>query len=93
MRERAAVHNANALKVGVSVIVQGALQVGQWSGRADVLRRVETPSGLGPWSYEVHDDQTSQAGPLPTFSDTSVSPSFLRTDAAVVCPVRARGHQ
>jgi predicted RecB family nuclease len=50
----------NAMRSGVSVIVQGALQVGQWSGRADVLRRVETPSGLGPWSYEVIDTKLAR---------------------------------
>ena len=33
----------DAMRSGAPVIVQGALQVGQWSGRADVLRRVETP--------------------------------------------------
>jgi predicted RecB family nuclease len=36
------------------------LQVGRWSGRADVLRRVETPSGLGPWSYEVIDTKLAR---------------------------------
>ncbi len=35
---------------GDAVIVQAALRDGHWSGRADVLRRVETPSGLGAWS-------------------------------------------
>ena len=50
----------DAMRSGVSVIVQGALQVGQWSGRADVLRRVETPSGLGPWSYEVIDTKLAR---------------------------------
>jgi predicted RecB family nuclease len=50
----------NAMRSGVPVIVQGALQVGRWSGRADVLRRVETPSGLGPWSYEVIDTKLAR---------------------------------
>jgi hypothetical protein len=31
------------------------LQTGQWFGRADVLQRVERPSKLGDWSYEVYD--------------------------------------
>ena len=42
-----------AMARGEAFIVQGALQVGRWNGRADVLRRVETPSRLGGWSYEV----------------------------------------
>ena len=50
----------DAMRSGASVIVQGALQVGQWSGRADILRRVETPSGLGPWSYEVIDTKLAR---------------------------------
>src|SRR5690348_6366883 len=42
-----------AMSRGDAVIVQAALRDGNWSGRADVLRRVETPSALGAWSYEV----------------------------------------
>jgi uncharacterized protein len=44
-----------AMKAGAPIIVQGALQLDHWSGRADVLQRVETPSVFGPWSYEVID--------------------------------------
>ena len=44
-----------AMKKGVDVIVQPPLAYGRWFGRADVLRRVERPSKLGPWSYEVYD--------------------------------------
>jgi hypothetical protein len=35
-----------AMVRGDAVIVQAALRDGHWGGRADVLRRVETPSGL-----------------------------------------------
>ncbi|MEH2535105.1 putative RecB family nuclease [Bradyrhizobium sp. AZCC 1588] len=49
-----------AMQRGDAVIVQGALQSGQWSGRADVLRRVETPSRLGAWSYEVTDTKLAR---------------------------------
>jgi predicted RecB family nuclease len=45
----------DAMARGEPIIVQGALQAGRWNGRADVLRRVETPSHLGAWSYEVID--------------------------------------
>ena len=44
-----------AMKKGVDVIVQPSLGDGRWFGRADVLRRVELASKLGPWSYEVYD--------------------------------------
>jgi hypothetical protein len=36
-----------AMRTGVPIIIQGALQSGRWSGRADVLHRVEKSSGLG----------------------------------------------
>ncbi|KRR02118.1 TM0106 family RecB-like putative nuclease [Bradyrhizobium valentinum] len=49
-----------AMRRGDTVIVQGALQSGQWSGRADVLRRVEMPSRFGAWSYEVTDTKLAR---------------------------------
>lgn len=44
-----------AMQVGAEVIAQAGLQCGSWFGRADVLRKVGTPSGLAAWSYEVYD--------------------------------------
>src|SRR5204863_6606664 len=44
-----------AMRGKADVIVQATLVDGRWSGRADLLRRVEKPSGLGPWAYEVWD--------------------------------------
>lgn len=49
-----------AMKAGTPIIVQAALQDGRWSGRADVLRRVETPSALGAWSYEAVDTKLAK---------------------------------
>jgi|SRR6185437_7988668 predicted RecB family nuclease len=49
-----------AMERGDLIIVQGALQAGRWNGRADVLRRVETPSRLGSWSYEVIDTKLAR---------------------------------
>src|SRR5262245_31889823 len=49
-----------AMKAGAPIIVQGALQVAHWSGRADILRRVEKPSRLGSWSYEVVDTKLAR---------------------------------
>jgi uncharacterized protein len=51
---------SEAMARGDAAIVQGALQVGSWSGRADVLRRVEAPSALGAWSYEVVDTKLAR---------------------------------
>jgi hypothetical protein len=42
------------------IIVQGALASGRWSGRTDILKRVETPSALGVWSYEVIDTKLAR---------------------------------
>jgi len=49
-----------AMERGEPVIIQGALQSGRWHGRADVLRRVETPSRFGRWSYEVTDTKLAR---------------------------------
>ena len=49
-----------AMREGRDVIVQGALADGRWSGRADVLMRVDAPSKLGDWSYEVTDTKLAR---------------------------------
>ena len=49
-----------AMESGAEIIVQGAFRSGDWVGRTDVLRRVETPSNLGPWSYEVIDTKLAR---------------------------------
>ncbi|PDT46645.1 nuclease [Sinorhizobium fredii] len=49
-----------AMRSGSPIIVQAALRDGRWIGRADVLRRVERPSDLGPWSYEIIDTKLAR---------------------------------
>ena len=49
-----------AMKDGIPVIVQAALAHERWVGRADILRRVDTPSALGDWSYEVIDTKLAR---------------------------------
>jgi predicted RecB family nuclease len=49
-----------AMRRGVSVIAQAALTHQGWNGRTDILRRVETPSGLGGWSYEPTDTKLAR---------------------------------
>jgi predicted RecB family nuclease len=44
-----------AMRDGADVIYQAPLSNARWHGRADFLRKVERPSALGPWSYEVTD--------------------------------------
>ena len=49
-----------AMRSGVDVIYQGALEHVAWSGRADFLRKVATPSRLGAWSYEAYDTKLAR---------------------------------
>ena len=44
-----------ALRAGPAIVFQGALEGGAWGGWSDFLERVDVPSSLGPWSYEVAD--------------------------------------
>jgi len=44
-----------AMAAGPDVIFQGALLEGVWGGYTDFLERIERPSSLGAWSYEVVD--------------------------------------
>lgn len=53
--ERALAETRTAMERGVEAIAQATLANGRWFGRSDVLRRVERPSKLGSWSYEVYD--------------------------------------
>jgi hypothetical protein len=56
----AAAQTLDAMRGGAPIIAQGALQVARWGGRVDILRRVEKPSDLGAWSYEVIDTKLAR---------------------------------
>jgi uncharacterized protein len=49
-----------AMKRGTPVIAQAALSHQGWSGRADILRRVEESSAFGGWSYEPIDTKLAR---------------------------------
>lgn len=49
-----------AMRRGDPIIVQAAFRVNDWVGRTDVLRRIEVPSNLGAWSYEVIDTKLAR---------------------------------
>jgi predicted RecB family nuclease len=68
-----------AMKFGMPVIAQPALQSGQWGGRADVLLRVEKPSKLGDWSYEVADTKLAQETKGGTILQLSLYSDLLAT--------------
>ena len=49
-----------AMRAGADVVFQAALFDGRRLGYADFLRRVERPSALGEWSYEVWDTKLAR---------------------------------
>ncbi len=52
---RAAEMTRAAMRSGAEAIYQGSFLDGEWTGRADFLFRVDAPSALGAWSYDVAD--------------------------------------
>ena len=54
-RDAVRAQTVDAMRRGADVIYQGRLEHGRWSGYPDFLLRVEAPSALGAWSYEVVD--------------------------------------
>ena len=49
----AAAQTIEALKLGAAAVYQATFQSNLWGGRSDFLVRVDRPSTLGSWSYEV----------------------------------------
>jgi len=49
-----------AMRAGLAVIVQARLEGELIAGYADILLRVEQPSALGAWSYEVQDTKLAR---------------------------------
>jgi predicted RecB family nuclease len=49
-----------AMQAGAAVIVQARLAYADLAGYADILLRVEQPSALGAWSYEVQDTKLAR---------------------------------
>jgi hypothetical protein len=49
-----------ALHAGVPAVAQAALAADGWRGYADILLRVDVPSALGRWSFEVHDTKLAR---------------------------------
>ncbi len=59
-RGKALQDTLNAMAAGADIIYQARLEHGIWNGWADFLVKVNTPSGLGQWSYEVTDTKLSK---------------------------------
>lgn len=74
-----------AMAEGADVVFQAALAHGPFMGYADFLRRVETPSALGAWSYEVADTKLAHR-PKPKFMIQLAHYSELLATAQGVLP-------
>lgn len=59
--EQSAAQTIGALQQGAPAVYQATFMNGPWRGRADFLIRVETPSSLGAWSYEVVDTKLARS--------------------------------
>ena len=60
LEEKQAQETVGAMGSGAAIISQAVLLDGRWGGRADILRRINTPSALGDWSYEVIDTKLAR---------------------------------
>jgi predicted RecB family nuclease len=58
--ETAASATEAAMRAGAPLIFQATLFDGRWQGRADFLRRMEEPSALGEFSYEILDTKLAR---------------------------------
>jgi predicted RecB family nuclease len=58
--ERSARETVQAMRAGPDVVYQAVVVGDGWRGVADFLLRVDTPSELGSWSYEVLDTKLAR---------------------------------
>lgn len=68
-----------AMKAGVEIIIQAALEHAGWFGTPDILRRIDTPSNLGPWSYEPLDCKLARDTKAATILQLSHYAALLNT--------------
>ena len=74
---RRAAETLEAMRSGADVIFQGTLFDGEWLGLVDFLIRVETPSDLGAWSYEVVDAKLTREAKATAILQTCVYSELL----------------
>lgn len=86
--ERSVELTTEAMREGPDIIFQGALLRGAWGGYSDFLERVDAPSALGPWSYEVVDTKLKRKPDakhvlqLSLYSDLLADVQGVRPEAA-----------
>lgn len=74
----------SAMQRGEQIIAQGALQKDYWFGRADVLKRVQTPSALGAWSYEVYDCKLARETKAATILQLALYSELLEASQGIL---------
>ncbi len=86
--ERSVELTREAMLQGPDVVFQGALLGGAWGGYSDFLERVDRPSSLGAWSYEVVDTKLKRKPDpkhvlqLSLYSDLLAEVQGVRPEAA-----------
>ncbi|SFL38323.1 TM0106 family RecB-like putative nuclease [Geodermatophilus ruber] len=68
-----------AMRAGVDVIHQATLFDGTWGGQADFLLRIDEPSDLGDWSYEVADAKLARRIKVPALLQMATYADRLAT--------------
>lgn len=66
-----------AMRQGPDVIYQGTVYDGTWLGFVDFLLKVDTPSDLGGWSYEVADAKLAREAKATAILQTCVYSEML----------------
>lgn len=65
------------MRAGVDVIYQAVLFDGRWLGYADFLERVDAPSDLGAYSYEIVDTKLARSAKAAALLQTSLYSELL----------------
>ena len=74
-----------AMRAGSEVIAQATLASGNWHGRADLLLKVDRPSNLGGWPYEVVDTKLSRETRAGTLLQLCLYSDLLSEVQGVAC--------
>jgi len=67
------------MKAGADIIFQAAFIHGSFAGRPDILRKIDSPSALGDWSYEVIDTKLASETKGGTILQLSLYAEFVES--------------
>ena len=65
------------MKAGADIIFQAAFIHGSFAGRPDILRKIDAPSAVGDWSYEVIDTKLASETKAGTILQLSLYAEFV----------------